>query len=147
MGSPPQRIDPENVTYGTTSIDVVLQLSVPLQNQLNRHDVTGDGRVTPLDALMIVNDLNNRGSRTISVRGSGSSTIPSYLDVSGDNIISPLDALLVINFLNFGFGAEPEPVSPAASGPASQPELPFDYWLPSHDDDDEFEDLLDVLAS
>jgi Dockerin type I domain/Bacterial pre-peptidase C-terminal domain len=63
-------------------------------------DVNDDNRVSPIDALLVINYLNANGSG-----GLPSGSPPPYLDVSGDNQITPLDALLVINYLNqFGSG-------------------------------------------
>ncbi len=59
-------------------------------------DVDGDGTVAPLDALLIVNRLNQVGG-TIPVLPPG---VDAYLDVNGDGVIGPVDALLVINYLN-----------------------------------------------
>ena len=54
-----------------------------------------------LDALLIINYLNNFGSMPVTLSPPGSVIYgPNYLDVSGDNYISPIDALLIFNFLN-----------------------------------------------
>ncbi len=66
------------------------------QNPNNRWDVTGDTTVTPLDALVVINELNRKGASSLEL---GRST-PPYFDVNGDYQLSPLDALMVINFLN-----------------------------------------------
>jgi hypothetical protein len=71
----------------------------PWQNPLNRLDVNFDGIVTPLDVLMVINDLNARGSRMLPAPGGSVVPLP-YLDVSGNNVIDPLDALWIINHLN-----------------------------------------------
>ena len=63
-------------------------------------DVNADNRVSPIDALLVINYLNANGSG-----GLPTGSPPPFLDVSGDNQISPVDALLVINYLNqFGSG-------------------------------------------
>jgi hypothetical protein len=67
-------------------------------------DVNGDGIVSPLDSLIVINDLNANGPHT---DGSGSTQLSSatgatthnYLDVNGDGSVSPLDALSVLNSL------------------------------------------------
>lgn len=65
-----------------------------------RTDVNADNRVSPIDALLVINFLNANGSGGLPF-----GSPPPYLDVSGDNQISPVDALLVINYLNqFGSG-------------------------------------------
>jgi len=84
-------------------------------NSANPVDVSGDGYVTPLDALLVVNDLNKNGSRSLAgtVRPAGG----PYLDVTGDKLASPLDVLLVINALNSASGEGEE--SPYGNQPAA----------------------------
>lgn len=64
-------------------------------------DVSNDGRLTPLDALIVINYLNANGAGAYPA-------LPNYvgfLDSNADNKITPLDALVVINYLNqFGIG-------------------------------------------
>ncbi|MFV2068411.1 MAG: Ig-like domain-containing protein, partial [Pirellulales bacterium] len=68
------------------------------QNSRNRADVDGDGEITPLDALQVINDLNRYGGRDLPA---GWANAPGgYIDVNGDQGVSPLDALIVINVLN-----------------------------------------------
>jgi len=59
-------------------------------------DVNGDGAISPLDALIIFNHLNNGGDVHAAEPEAGG----PYLDVNGDTFVSPLDALLVFNYLN-----------------------------------------------
>jgi hypothetical protein len=61
--------------------------------------VIDDKYVTPSDALMVINDLNRNGARTLPVDRPRPLTGP-FLDASRDGRISPLDALTVINYLN-----------------------------------------------
>lgn len=56
-------------------------------------DVNRDGAVTPLDALLVVNFLNNQS-------GSGEAEVPFNLDVEGNGRVEPLDALMIINGIN-----------------------------------------------
>lgn len=65
-------------------------------NPTNSLDVSNDFAVSPLDALLIINDLNSNGSRVVPPPPIQT----GYLDASADGFISPLDALLVINYLN-----------------------------------------------
>lgn len=82
----------------TTDVDFGFVInSSQWQNATNRHDVNNDGEVSPIDALLIINDLNARGSRELP--GTNTST-PPFIDVNGDSTVSPLDVLLVINYLN-----------------------------------------------
>jgi hypothetical protein len=55
------------------------------QNLANRFDVNGDGTIAPLDALVIINELNRSGVRSLG----GSDPTPPYLDVNGDYQITP----------------------------------------------------------
>ena len=55
--------------------------------------------MSPLDALLIINELNNSGSRLLSPPAEDLAP-PPFIDVNGDNFVAPLDALLVINHLN-----------------------------------------------
>lgn len=60
-------------------------------NPVHAHDVNGDGLITPLDALLVINQLSNRSR--VNSRS-------NFADVSGDGVVAPWDALLVINHLS-----------------------------------------------
>jgi hypothetical protein len=75
-------------------------VTFPWQNPEVHEDVTGDGLVVPLDALLVINRLNALGSGPLPLPPAPPNVPPPYFDVSGDNIVAPIDALLVINFLN-----------------------------------------------
>lgn len=68
------------------------------QNPRNALDVDDSGIVSPLDALLVINDLNEMGSRQLPSLMAGEAPT-YYLDVNGDDWASPLDVLLVINAL------------------------------------------------
>lgn len=78
----------------------VLPNPTPWTNITSPLDVNGDEIINAIDALIIINHLNNNGgpqalpgiatSRT--TRGT-----PDYIDVNGDGNISAIDALIVIN--------------------------------------------------
>lgn len=77
----------------TVNVEVVANL-VPYRNPLNRYDVNADGRVTPLDMLIIIRALNKRGSFVPD------GPRPPYMDTEPeDNRINFLDALGVLNEL------------------------------------------------
>lgn len=83
-------------------------------------DASGDGFVTPIDALLVINFLNSTGS---GVDPTGP-RISSYLDTSADGFISPIDVLLVINRLNnpgTTSAGESTSVSTPASNSSSSP--------------------------
>lgn len=65
------------------------------QDAIHDCDVNDDNVVTPLDALMIVNELNS-ADRTRNIADS--------YDVNQDGAITPMDALLVVNTLNEPLG-------------------------------------------
>lgn len=88
-----------NINQGTVNIQV--ENTRPYRNPLIDIDVNHKDNVTPLDALLIINALNNRLSGPLSApTGTGTLSNFGYIDSSGDNVLSPLDALLVINYLN-----------------------------------------------
>lgn len=69
--------------------------NVSLQNSQLTGDVNGDGNVTPLDALLVVNFLSRFGSQS-TIADEAQAT--GYdLDVGGDHEVTVRDALLVIN--------------------------------------------------
>ena len=65
-------------------------------------DVDADGELSPLDALLVINELvfrniSSTGSGVIFVEPDAANT--TFFDVNQDDMVSPLDALLVINEL------------------------------------------------
>ncbi|MEK6871609.1 MAG: dockerin type I domain-containing protein [Nanoarchaeota archaeon] len=73
------------------------------KNPLNARDVNADGVVSPIDALVIINYLNEEKTSQPSS--------PPFLDVNGDDVVSPIDPLIVINYLNEQSSSEAELVS------------------------------------
>ncbi len=73
----------------------------------NPFDANNDGKVTPIDALKIINRLNDKGP--------GPTYLGDPLDVSGDGYIAPMDVLLIVNYLNM-VGAQGEAPSLANIG-------------------------------
>lgn len=93
-----------NTATGDVDFGFVLNTS-QWQNPVNRHDVNADTEVSPIDALLVINDLNLRGSRSLA----GTNFVPPpFVDVSGDGSVSPIDVLLVINYLNARSGGNGE---------------------------------------
>ncbi len=68
------------------------------QNQRLLADVDASAYVTPADVLIVVNEINRTGSR--SLQNSPRLVDDPYCDVNGDGFLSPIDALLVINAIN-----------------------------------------------
>jgi len=112
---------PEVLTIAVREINGIKVLA---SNPVDRHDVNGDGHVTPLDALVLANDLNRNGARLLDeyldvtdasrawdavtavggwdeLAGCLSSMSGAYfVDVTMDATVSPLDLLQVINRIN-----------------------------------------------
>ena len=63
-------------------------------NALLPTDVDMDGSTSPLDALVVINEINSKGSYDANQ--------PTMSDTNNDGFISPLDVLMVINDLNSG---------------------------------------------
>lgn len=81
-------------------------------NSTNPMDVDEDNTVSPLDVLVMINDINQRGTRTL---GRLVQRPDGYLDVDRDGSMSPLDILTVINYLNRGGNGEGESAQASAS--------------------------------
>ena len=74
-----------------------------------RLDTNGDGRVTPLDVLLIVNELNE-GANSEDVIAN------SRLDVDGDNLVSTADAVRIVARLNVPSIDRANTIGPSAEG-------------------------------
>jgi len=83
---------------GTIVDDDQVTVTNPWKNPRNAFDIDDDGAVLPLDALLIINALNE--GRELTLPPVPPDAPPPYLDPSGDDALSPLDALLIINELN-----------------------------------------------
>jgi hypothetical protein len=68
-------------------------------NPLDPFDVNRDGRLAPLDALLVINWLNQTGGGLLD-EGNDALLSAEYIDVNADNWLTPLDALLLVNQLN-----------------------------------------------
>jgi hypothetical protein len=120
---PPPFFDVNNDRY-LTAIDILLVI-----NHINRRivedppppvlptswhnldspgDVDDDGRVSPLDVLWLINELNQPQITTQQNRALPAittSTKPApYLDVDDDGFMTPLDVLVAINLINGASG-------------------------------------------
>lgn len=69
------------------------------QNPSNPLDVDDDLRITPLDALLVIQALNRYGSGALPAR-SEAEMAPPFPDTNGDHTLEPRDALKIINRLN-----------------------------------------------
>lgn len=70
----------------------------PWQNHRDRFDINDDGFVVPFDVLIMINEINDSGPRTLPPP-TGTTLAAPYWDCSGDNFLSPVDVLQVINFI------------------------------------------------
>ncbi|MEZ6113260.1 MAG: beta-propeller domain-containing protein [Pirellulaceae bacterium] len=93
-------IDPEAVRVTSAPLDI----RNGFHNRDRRTDTDGDGEVSAIDALMVINELNRTGSRRlrgVAVRvAEAESSVSPMVDVNNDEFVSPIDALLIINELN-----------------------------------------------
>ena len=87
-----------NDTIQRTERVFVIKDPTPYHNDITPQDVDGDGHVTPLDALAIINYINSFGSGSIQPAAEGESR--GDLDVDGDGRVSPIDILIIINSIN-----------------------------------------------
>ncbi len=72
-------------------------LAADWQNPARSNDVNNDMRISPTDALLVINDLNQNGGRSLAPRPH---QLAPYLDTSGDTLLTATDALKVIDKLN-----------------------------------------------
>lgn len=88
----------------TATATVTVAVTASWQNLSQPTDVNGDGEDSPIDALVVINELNTNGPHVLDDQ-----VISAFLDVNGDGIVSPIDVLLVINrFLLNGASGEGE---------------------------------------
>ena len=99
------------IATGTGTGTIVNDDPLTWQNSRNPLDVSDDAHVTPLDALIVINQLNANGPEVLPQPA----TPPPFFDVSGDGALTPLDALLVANFLNEDQHTPLNPVGPSVS--------------------------------
>ncbi|MFM8216351.1 MAG: Ig-like domain-containing protein [Pirellula sp.] len=81
-------------------------------NLLNPADVNMDGRASPIDALMVIDELN-RSDRSADGQNR------MMADTNNDGFVSPVDALVVIDTLNSDFIRNMPNLNPGGSGGSS----------------------------
>ncbi len=81
-------------------------------NPSNPVDVNNDGLITPIDALLIINEINLRGARSLV---GTDLTFPPFIDTNGDGMLTANDVLQVINYLNSHTSSGREPGGEAES--------------------------------
>ncbi len=82
----------------TTDSDFGLyQLPSPWRNESFPEDIDGDGGISPMDVLFLVNEINRNGSRPLT---EADLLEDMFLDPDGDRYLGPLDVLQVVNYIN-----------------------------------------------
>ncbi len=117
---PPAPVALNRINLGVASITVLgagagAGAEGEYTNPQNNLDVNADGFVSPIDVVLIFNDLGNNGPRKLGAGSAfalsegGAGVTTGYVDANGDGYATPLDALFIINYLNSpGKGAEGE---------------------------------------
>ena len=85
----------------------------PWSNYMLSGDVNNDGVIAPIDALIVLNELNANGARSLTTPSQSASgpvaegeleqpeePVGTYYDVNRDSYVTPADALFIINQLN-----------------------------------------------
>ena len=108
--SPPVTVDQVNyfvtptLLGGSLTITAAAGGEAEYTNTTNPLDVNNDGFITPIDALLIINNMNSYGARPLVPGGGGETGAGAasrvYLDVNADKYLSAIDALMVCNYLN-----------------------------------------------
>ncbi len=104
----------ESTPGGTARVEI--RNDRPLTNPLTPFDADRDGKILPLDALRIINEIRRRGVCAFPLPTNDSEVNKLYFDVSGDNRLTTLDALRIINAIaRINRGGSPEGEAVATS--------------------------------
>ncbi len=93
-------------SFRLESLESRLLLAADWQNPINPFDVNSSDEanaVSPLDALLVINELTHRSlsdASTGELPVLDGDSVSAYFDVNGDGFVSPFDALAVINELS-----------------------------------------------
>lgn len=90
------------------SATVVVRVEKRWHNAMRPADVDEDGLVIPRDALLVINAVNQGGSRRLPGFPEAQDAALRLVDVNNDGWLTPADALLVINHLNQSVGVHGE---------------------------------------
>src|SRR5690606_22189207 len=87
-------------------------------------DVTGDGNLSPLDAVRVINELDqptfaDPATGKLPPAPAPLPNPPGFVDVDGNGFVSPRDAILVINALNAAARAQQAALAQKAAQAAS----------------------------
>ena len=91
-------------------------VGVAWQNPTQRMDVNNDGSLSPIDALLVINDLIRNGPRRLTTTDRSP---PPFIDVNGDGSVSAIDALQVLNNLNNSNAVAARPIVRSVEPPAT----------------------------
>ncbi|WP_197451697.1 Calx-beta domain-containing protein [Rosistilla oblonga] len=105
------------------------------QNVSEPRDVNGDGAITPIDALIVINRLNTTSDASLSDQSSDGE---SMIDVNGDRRVTPFDALQVLNHVN---------QAAALAGTGLPPEGEFDDRDSSNESPELYDAAVDAFLS
>lgn len=101
-----RQLEQNSLVHVFTQAGSTLKINSPTswQNPLNRFDADGDGSLSPLDALVVINHINrlagNNSGSTLPVFDPAIPLGQYFVDVNGSNSCEPLDILEVINQIN-----------------------------------------------
>jgi hypothetical protein len=97
---PPAPVEVSRIRYNVTNVRIGGSGNGEgefRQNALLPADVNGDGEVTPLDALSVINQI---GFARLGASGESAPVDSNlYSDVNGDGDVTPLDALIVLTYI------------------------------------------------
>ncbi|MEZ6088060.1 MAG: dockerin type I domain-containing protein [Pirellulaceae bacterium] len=97
LGRIEMRSDPVSINSGIAN-RLDFPLAKPWTNPNATLDVDANESIVPLDALIVINELNRTGFGEIISFANYESLY--YVDTTGDGFLAPLDVLLIINHLN-----------------------------------------------
>jgi uncharacterized secreted protein with C-terminal beta-propeller domain len=87
------------------------------RNEAMETDVTGDGFTSPLDALVLINRIDETGAMKLATQsvvrqiGTLAKVLGPFYDVTGDGWLSPIDVLQIVNWLDSRASSEGEYVA------------------------------------
>jgi len=106
----------DQVFFQPISFGIFLPGEAEFTNAANPRDVNGDGSVTAIDVLSVINNINANGSR--SLIGQTPSANSAMVDVNMDSHVTSIDALTVINFINSFSASHRVTTTPTSSSAA-----------------------------
>lgn len=98
-------------------------------SQSEAFDLSGDQHVSPIDALMVIDAINDHPNAALVDLPALRQAIPK-IDTNGDGELSPADALQIINYLNDSVpdGADDAASAEGEAAPSSSTGLADDYF-------------------